>query len=84
MNRRDFTKVAGLGMLAMQILPKSALAIRLFNKPSGNTKIPLGLCEHSLRSLDLNAKQLIDYEINFQKHGASLLFNRIAIFKLHT
>lgn len=57
MQRRDFTKKIGLGLLATQAIPAFASTELLSN----NTKIPIGLCNHSLRSMRLNADQFIEY-----------------------
>ncbi len=72
MRRRDFTKMTGLGALTMLSYP-AATATNLFgNEHSGASKIPLGVCNHSLRSMKLNAKQLIEYAID-QKLDSVLL-----------
>jgi 3-oxoisoapionate decarboxylase len=73
MKRRDFAKIAGMGVLAIQSLPAFALDEFLKNKPSESARIPLGLCNHSLRSLNLNAQQLIEYAID--KKLDSVLLN---------
>ena len=63
MKRRDFAKIAGMGTMAMQTHPASA-SINLFKgRPTQSVKIPLGLCNHSLRSMSLNAQKLIEYAI---------------------
>jgi len=72
MNRRDFTKVAGLGLMAMQSFPTFATAEILKNETFKISKVPLGLCNHSLRGLRLNARQLIEYAIE-QKLDSVLL-----------
>lgn len=66
MKRRDFTKIAGMSMLAFQSSPAFTLNEFLKNKPSEYARIPLGLCNHSLRSMQLNAQQLIRYAIDQQ------------------
>jgi len=73
MKRRDFTKSAGMGLLAMQSFPAIALNEVFKKATSGSTRIPLGLCNHSLRSLNLNAQQLIEYAI--EKKLDSVLLN---------
>jgi 3-oxoisoapionate decarboxylase len=72
MRRRDFTKMAGIGALTM--LPFTAFTSTnlLGNEHSGVSKIPLGVCNHSLRSMKLNAQQLIEYAID-QKLDSVLL-----------
>ena len=79
MKRRNFTKMAGMGALTM--LPFTAFTATNFwgNEPSGTSGIPLGLCNHSLRSLKLNAKQLIEYAID--KKLDSVLLNTFQPFE---
>ena len=72
MKRRDFTKIAGLGALAMQSFPAFASIEFLKNKPSESARIPLGLCNHSLRGMNFNAQQLTEYAIK-QKLDSVLL-----------
>jgi len=72
MNRRDFTKAVGLGVFAIQSIPTFATAKTLNNESSKISKVPLGLCNHSLRSMRLNARQLIEYAIE-QKLDCVLL-----------
>ena len=78
MKRRDFTKLAGLGALSFQAFPTLASIEIIGNKQSELAKIPLGLCNHSLRSLQFNAQQLIEYSIA-QKLD-SVLFNTFQPF----
>ena len=73
MKRRDFTKSVGMGLLAMQSFPAIALNEVLKKATSGSTRIPLGLCNHSLRSLNLNAQQFVEYAI--EKKLDSILLN---------
>jgi sugar phosphate isomerase/epimerase len=70
MKRRAFTKMAGLGAMAMYSLP--ALAF-------DSTPIPLGLCNHSLRDMRLNARQLLEYAI--QQKLDSVLLNTFSPFE---
>lgn len=63
MRRRNFTKMAGMGALTMLSFP-TFTSIDLFGKEQSSTsKIPLGLCNHSLRSMVLKAHQLVEYTI---------------------
>lgn len=78
MNRRDFSKIAGMGVLAIQSFPAAAFNGLLKNKPSGSARIPLGLCNHSLRTLNLNAQQLIEFAID--KKLDSVLLNTFQPF----
>ncbi len=70
MNRRDFTRIAGLGVVAMHTLPVLA-----FN----STRIPLGLCNHSLRAMRLSARQLLEYAIEHKLD--SVLINTFQAFE---
>lgn len=79
MKRREFTKTIGLGALAMQSFSTLALA-DIHNKIGLQTaKIPLGLCNHSLRSMRLNALQLIEYAI--KENLDSVLLNTFQPFE---
>ncbi len=60
MERRNFTKIAGLGMLA--VYSHTAFgSFKISDDQPISAKIPLGLCNHSLRSMGLNARQFIEY-----------------------
>jgi len=72
MQRRGFTKIAGLGLLAMQSLPAFASLKMVEADQHVGSRIPLGLCNHSLRGMKLNATQLIEYAIE-QKLDSILL-----------
>lgn len=63
MKRRDFTKIAGMGALAMQSFPAFASFKLLKSEPIQSAKVPLGLCNHSLRSMNPNAQKLVEYAI---------------------
>ena len=63
MKRREFNKLAGAGVLAAQALPAISAA-SLFEKGSDDLpRVPLGACDHSLRTMEVSADQLIDYAI---------------------
>jgi len=79
MKRRDFTKIAGFGALAMQAFPLTSSALDYRNESSIPEKVPLGLCNHSLRGMKLKAKQLIEYAIR-QKLD-SVQFNTLSVFE---
>jgi sugar phosphate isomerase/epimerase len=79
MNRREFTKVAGMSALAMQIIPVTGSALYPGNDAAGPSRVPLGLCNHSLRGMRLKAKGLIDYAI--QQKLDSVLFNTLSTFE---
>jgi len=78
MKRRDFTKLAGIGVLAMQSFPTFASTKISKSEHPESAKIPLGLCNHSLRSLQFNAQQLIEYAID--KKLDSVLLNTFQPF----
>ncbi|MCU0473117.1 MAG: sugar phosphate isomerase/epimerase [Bacteroidales bacterium] len=63
MKRRDFSKMAGLGVLAMHSFPTITTAMLSKNEPIGSSKVPIGVCNHSLRGMNLKAKQLVEYAI---------------------
>ena len=79
MKRRNFTKIAGLGLLAVHSSKAFGSFEIVENKPSAITKIPLGLCNHSLRSMGLNARQFIEYATD--KKLDSLLLNTFQPFE---
>ena len=79
MQRRDFTKMIGLGALAMQTVPAFASDKVFKSESSQMQKIPLGLCNHSLRSMRLNAQQLIEYAI--EQNLDSVLLNTFQPFE---
>ena len=69
MKRRDFAKLAGISALALHSLPVIPASSQ-FRKEPGKApvdplgpRVPLGLCNHSLRRMKPNANQLIDYAI---------------------
>ena len=73
MKRRDFAKITGMGALAMQSLTTFAFQKTIENTSSLIPKIPLGLCNHSLRGMNLNGPQLVEYAIS--KNLDSVLLN---------
>ncbi len=76
MERRDFTKKIGLGLMATQALPAFATSSFFENKKS---RIPLGVANHSLRGMRPNAQQVIEYAI---KHKLdSVQFNTLKPFE---
>jgi sugar phosphate isomerase/epimerase len=79
MNRRDFGIKTGLGLLAMNTLPAVASAMLAQNGHKGISKVPLGLCNHSLRGMRLKAKKLIEYAIEHRLD--SVQFNTLTIFE---
>ena len=79
MKRRDFTKMAGLGVLAMHSFPAVTSAMKLKNEAMGSPKVPLGLCNHSLRGMRLKATKLIEYAIEHKLD--SVQFNTLTVFE---
>ena len=76
MHRRTFAKTAGLGLLATQSL--STFATSSFFE-SNNSRIPLGVANHSLRGMRPSAQQVIEYAI---KHKLdSVQFNTLKPFE---
>lgn len=78
-SRRDFTKMAGIGMLAMHSLPSVASAMLSKNKPAGVSKVPLGVCNYSLRGMKLKAEQVLEYAI--EHNLDSVLINVFRTFE---
>lgn len=79
MKRRDFTKAVGLGVLATQTFPAFSAVNLIGNHQSIKAKIPIGLCNHSLRDMKLNAQQLIEYAV--EQRLDSVLLNTFQPFK---
>ncbi len=79
MKRRDFSKIAGMSVLAMQSFPALTSAMLFNNEHRGASKVPLGLCNHSLRGMRLKAKQLIEYAIEHKLD--SVQFNTLQTFE---
>ena len=78
MQRRDIIKIIGLGALAMQSFPSYSAAL-LNNAQQQTLKIPLGLCNHSLRSMRLNTRQIIEFAIEHKLD--SVLLNTFQPFE---
>lgn len=79
MKRRDFTKAVGISALALQSLPGSLSAMIFPGKLIQGSRVPLGLCNHSLRSMKPNARQLIKYAI--EQKLDSVLLNTLQPFE---
>jgi sugar phosphate isomerase/epimerase len=79
MKRRDFTKMVGLSALAMQVSPLTGSALHYRSVPAGSSKVPIGLCNHSLRGMRLKAKSLIEYAI--ENKLDSVQFNTLTTFE---
>lgn len=79
MDRRNFTKTVGLAAIGIQTYAASS-SLDVFNvNINKSDRIPLGLCNHSLRSSRLNAQQLIQYAIENQLD--SVMLNTLNPFK---
>ncbi len=72
MNRRKFTKL--LGLAAMAVSPYASFATHPLVEQDLNKalKVPLGLCNHSLRSMELNALELIEYAMEHRLDSVML------------
>ncbi|MEN8882505.1 MAG: sugar phosphate isomerase/epimerase [Polaribacter sp.] len=79
MNRREFTKNTALSLLAFKTIPVGAMSTHKTSSLNNNQKVPLGICNHSLRSLKLNADQFLDYAI--VQNLDSVLLNTFHPFK---
>ena len=66
-------------MLAMHTLPSLATSMLSANEPVGVSKVPLGVCNYSLRGMKLKGEQVIEYAI---KHRLdSVLINVFSSFE---
>ncbi len=72
MNRRNFTKTMGLAAIGIQTYAASHGEGLFEVNLNKSMRVPLGLCNHSLRSSKLNAKQLIQYTIENQLDSVML------------
>jgi sugar phosphate isomerase/epimerase len=79
MKRRTFTKMLGTSLLATQAFPYTSSASQKRTVASNSTRVPLGLCNHALRGMKLNANQLIDYAIGHKLD--SVQFNTLNVFE---
>ncbi len=72
MKRRSFTRAVGLSALAMQAFPVRMSAMMFTGRSAMDARVPLGVCNHALRSMKPNARQLLEYAIE-QKLDSVLL-----------
>ena len=79
MKRRNFTKIAGMSMLAMQSFPSVVTSVLSRNEHSGVSKVPLGVCNYSLRGMKLKAEQVLEYAIEHKLD--SILINVFRTFE---
>ena len=79
MKRREFGRMASIGLLAMHSFPDLTSAMLSEKVIEESPKVPLGLCNHSLRGMRLKAKALIEYAIEHQLD--SVQFNTLPVFE---
>ena len=79
MDRRHFTKLLGLSAMGTQTVAASIGESLLVPDFFKSQKIPLGLCNHSLRSSKLNVQELIEYAIDAKLD--SVLINNLPTFQ---
>ena len=72
MDRRNFTKTIGLAAIGVQTYAAGSSEVLFIENLNKSKRIPLGLCNHSLRSSRLNAQQLIQYAIEEQLDSVML------------
>jgi len=79
MDRREFTRLTGLGAIAMSAIPALTSAT-IFKEGFRETpNIPLGVANHSLRGMRPNAKELIDFAIEHRLDAVQ--FNTLKPFE---
>ena len=78
MNRRNFTKTMGLAAIGIQSFAASHSEGLFEVNLNKSKRVPLGLCNHSLRSSKLNVQQLIEYAIESKLD--SVLINNLPPF----
>ena len=79
MNRREFSRITGLGALALQTYPMNSSAGIFKHHPKATLNIPLGVANHSLRGMRPSAKELIEFAIEHQLD--SVQFNTLKPFE---
>ena len=79
MNRREFTKMAGLSAIAIQAYPAASSAMISGRERKMLSNIPLGICNHTLRALRPTAKELIEFAI--EQGLDSVHFNTLKPFE---
>jgi len=72
MKRRDFAKTVGLAAIGIQSYAVAGSSNFLELNSLKSIRVPLGLCDHSLRSSKLNTLQLIEYAIQHQLDSVML------------
>jgi sugar phosphate isomerase/epimerase len=79
MNRRAFTKMAGLGAMAMHSFPAVSSAMNSMHDREKESRVPLGICNHTLRALRPNAGELIEFAMEHSLD--SVQFNTLKPFE---
>lgn len=79
MERRDFSRIIGLNAVALTFYPEFAAKGMHGSWSPAASRVPLGLCNHSLRSMKLNARQLIEYAM--EQRLDSVLLNTMQPFE---
>jgi sugar phosphate isomerase/epimerase len=72
MKRREFNKLAGLGALALHSFPAISSASLFAAETDELLRVPLGVCDHALRTMKVTADQLIDYAIQHRIDAVQL------------
>ena len=63
MNRREFNKLVGMSSLALGAFPAFSVAGMQNGNCDTLPRVPLGFCDHSLRTMKPTVDQMIDYAI---------------------
>lgn len=79
MNRRDFTKISGLGAIALHSFPVAVSTMLSEDDHKGSLNVPLGISNHSLRAMRPGAMKLIEYAI--EQRLDSVQFNTLVPFE---
>ena len=79
MKRRNFAKTVGLAAIGIQAYAVAGSSNFLELNSLKSIRVPLGLCDHSLRSSKLNTLQLIEYAI--QNQLDSVMLNTLKPFQ---
>ncbi len=79
MNRREFTRMAGWGALALPAFHTVPFARRSGHEKAEAAKIPLGICNHTLRAMRPTANELIDFAADHRLD--SVQFNTLKPFE---
>lgn len=72
MNRREFSRITGLGALAFYTFPVKSSAGFINRHPETSLNIPLGVANHSLRAWRPSSKELIEFAIEHRLDSVQL------------